>query len=264
MDDIRVTGTVSFPQPESRGGAGPTRSQLGLITRPHYPIPSSPPQAWPHLGGPPNLLSFHDIKLHRLPISNAAQKLPGVVSLDSCLVCVLGWRGGQERQVSAARLGGRGALPGRLHPLRLCCPVAPFYLGERGWGPEDRARRGCQSLVNKVQFSTRGLRDPLWNYCGPGETCPTPLIPQGLQKGVGGEGVGETQEAGIEVAAWVEGSMLPYLIPTEHSFRRSSGSQTVACIRITCRARADKVAGPQPEAGSLPGPGLGPQALHVR
>ena len=35
---------------------------------------------------PPNLLSFHDIELHGLPIPNAAQKLPGVVSLNSCLV----------------------------------------------------------------------------------------------------------------------------------------------------------------------------------
>ena len=32
------------------------------------------------------LLSFHDIKLHSLPISNTPQKLPGVVSLNSCLV----------------------------------------------------------------------------------------------------------------------------------------------------------------------------------
>lgn len=31
------------------------------------------------------LLSFHDIELHGLPIPNAAQKLPGVVSLNSCL-----------------------------------------------------------------------------------------------------------------------------------------------------------------------------------
>ena len=46
-----------------------------------------PPLVWRALQPqPPNLLSFHDIELHGLPIPNAAQKLPGVVSLNSCLV----------------------------------------------------------------------------------------------------------------------------------------------------------------------------------
>ena len=50
--------------------------------------PGHPPTAWVGLAPShcsPNLLSFHDIELHGLAISTAAQKLPGVVSFNSCL-----------------------------------------------------------------------------------------------------------------------------------------------------------------------------------
>lgn len=47
---------------------------------------SRPPPTLCPTPQPPNLLSFHDIKLHSLPVSNAAQELPGVVSFNSCLL----------------------------------------------------------------------------------------------------------------------------------------------------------------------------------
>lgn len=87
---------------------------------------------------PPNLLSFHDIKLHSLPISNAAQKLPGVVSLNSCLV-----RGKAMKKVKIAS-------PESLSPM--LGPPPNFILFTTllvGWGWRVEQREDSQSLVRE-------------------------------------------------------------------------------------------------------------------
>lgn len=79
FDNIQVR--EHRPHPHNQPELVPEGQSLGQQ-------PGHPPTA---LANPtpqqlPNLLSFDDIKLHSLPISNTSQKLPGVVSLNSCLV----------------------------------------------------------------------------------------------------------------------------------------------------------------------------------
>lgn len=106
-----------------------SRAELSGRSKPR--LPSRPPShspGQPHPQQLPNLLSFHDIKLHSLPISNTSQKLPGVVSFNSCLV------GGKVmRKVRAARPGSLSQLS--LHP-------APFFVTVY-WSPglKGRARK---------------------------------------------------------------------------------------------------------------------------